>query len=114
MPYTRISPTKYGREAIFYAKGGDHQKGHNDNIERNLLVGSVGMLPDSVISFEDQMQPYWNLASSRNKTQIQRIIGSFSERELDPNDPNSPLKAMAIAQEYFKEEYFYSKGWQGW
>lgn len=105
MPYTRISPTAYGREAIFYAKGGDHKKGHNGNEERNILVGSVGMLPDSVISFEDQMQPYWNLASSRNKTQIQRIIGSFSERELDPKDPNSPLKAMAIAQEYFKEEY---------
>lgn len=105
MPYTRITPSAFGREAIFYARGGDHQKGHNDNEERNLLIGSVNMLPDSIMSFEDQMQPIWNHASSRNKTQVQRIIGSFSPKELDPNDPNSPMKAMAIAQEFFEEYY---------
>ena len=105
MPYTRITPSAFGREAIFYARGGDHQKGHNDNEERNLLIGSVNMLPDSVMPFEDQMQPVWNHASSSNKTQVQRIIGSFSPKELDPNDPNSPMKAMAIAQEFFEEYY---------
>ena len=105
MPYTRITPSAFGREAIFYARGGDHQKGHNDNEERNLLIGSVNMLPDSIMPFEDQMQPVWNHASSRNKTQVQRIIGSFSPKELDPNDPNSPMKAMAIAQEFFEEYY---------
>ena len=35
MPYTRITPSAFGREAIFYARGGDQQKGHNDNEERN-------------------------------------------------------------------------------
>lgn len=105
MPYTRITPSAFGREAIYYARGGDHQKGHNDNEERNLLIGSVNMLPDTVMPFEDQMQPIWNHASSRNKTQVQRIIGSFSENELDPNDPNSPMKAMTIAQDFFEEYY---------
>lgn len=105
MPYTRISPAAHGREAILYAKGGDHQKAHNGKEQRNLLIGGVNLLPDGVMPYEDQMQQYWNLASSRNKTQVQRVIGSFSPKELPPDDPNSALKAMGIAQDYFKEEY---------
>lgn len=101
--YTRITPSKNGREAIEYARGDD--KGHNGNETRNLLVGSVNMVSDDVMSYEDQMQIFWNKASARHSIQVRRIVGSFSEKELDPNDPNSPHKALQMASEFVTEYY---------
>lgn len=105
MPYTHITGTRNGRQAIFYAKGGTHQKGHNDNEQRNLYVGGVGLLPDAVMPYEDQMQIYWNRASSKNKNQIRRIIGSFSENELSPDDEQSPFIAYSMARDFVEEYY---------
>lgn len=101
--YTRITPSKNGREAIEYARGND--KGHNGNETRNLLVGSVNMLPDDTMSYEEQMQVFWDKASTRHTVQVRRIVGSFSEKELDPNDPNSPHKALQMASEFVTEYY---------
>lgn len=105
MPYTRITPSRNGREAIDYALGGVDAKGHNGNEVRNLLVGSVNMLPPEVMGYADQMDMYWRRASSRNKTQVRRIITSYSKDELDPEDPHSAEIALAIAQEHAREAY---------
>lgn len=104
MPYTRISGSDNGREAIKYARGIDG-KGHNNNSKRNLYIDSVGMLPDDVMPFEDQMQVYWNKASRKNKNQVRRIITSYSKKELDSEDPRSALIAAQIARRHIQEYY---------
>lgn len=105
MPYTRITPSRNGREAIQYALGNEENKGHNGNEVRNLAVGTVGMLPEEVMPYADQMQVYWNKASSRNKNQVRRIITSFSKEELDPADPKSAEIALAMLQEHARTYY---------
>lgn len=105
MPYTRITPSRNGREAIEYALGNEENKGHNGNEVRNLAVGTVGMLPEEVMPYADQMRVYWNKASSRNKNQVRRIITSFSKEELDPADPKSAEIALAMLQEHARTYY---------
>ena len=105
MPYTRITATAFGKEAIDYALGGEKGKGHNGNEIRNLYVTSVGMFPNQPPSYADQMNEYWKLASSRNKNQVRRIVISFSEQELDPKDPNSALIAGEISRQFAKKYY---------
>lgn len=105
MPYTRITPSRNGREAIDYALGGVDAKGHNGNKERNLLVGSVNMLPPEVMGYADQMDIYWRKASFRNLTQVRRIITSYSKDEIDPNDPNAAEIVLAIHQEHARTAY---------
>lgn len=102
MPYTRITGTRNGAEAIAYAEGTG--KGHNGHELRNLYVGAVGMSPSGP-SFAEQMQPYWNKASSKNKNQIRRIVISFSKKELDPENPASVGKAAVIADEFCRTAY---------
>ena len=103
--YTRITPTKNGIEAIQYARGGKDGKGHNDHEKRNLLIGGVNLLPDSVMPYEDQMNIYWKKASPKHKIQIRRIVGSFSKKELPPEDENSRFKAMEMATQFAESFY---------
>jgi len=103
--YSRITPSRNGRDALLYARGGKNGLGHNRAKHRNLIIGGVNLLPDEVIPFEDQMEKYWHLASPRHEIQVRRIIVSFSKKELDPQDPDSPLKALQIATE-FAEKYY--------
>ena len=104
MCYTRISPTKNGKAAIAYARGLGY--GHNGHAKRNLLVGSVGMLPDEITAFEEQMEWDWvRRASPTNVNQIRRIVASFSQKELESNDTDSAYTALEIAQEFVKEAY---------
>lgn len=105
MPYTRITPSRNGREAIAYALGEEDAKGHNGNDVRNLYVCSVGLTPNQPPSFADQMNEYWMQASSRNKNQVRRIITSYSKEELDPDDPKSAYIAGEIAREHAKKYY---------
>lgn len=102
MPYTKITRTAYGREALAYAL---HGKGHDGSEQRNLYVGSVNMLPPDVASYAGQMERYWIRADGKNKTQINRIIASFSTDELDPDDPESPLRAAQICDEFIQTYY---------
>ena len=106
MPYTRISHTANGREAIEYALGGSEGKGHNDNNVRNLYITTVGMMYDpSERSYADQMAEYWKLASVKNTNQVRRIITSFSKDELDPEDPKSAIIAGEIARQHAIKYY---------
>ena len=106
MPYSRITPTRNAVAALNYCMG----KGHNNNEHRNLLVGSVGLLPDDIKPFTKQFSACLSKASSRNKTEARRIIWSFSKDELDPNDIESPNKALTMVQEIMQEYY---KGFPG-
>lgn len=103
MAYTRISHTRNGRAAIQYARG--NGRGHNGHAKRNLLIGGVGMLPDEIIPFEEQMAEDWEQASKRNQNQIRRIVASFSENELAPQGEDSAYIALEIAQKFVEEAY---------
>lgn len=103
MAYTRISHTRNGRAAIQYARG--NGRGHNGHRERNLLIGGVGMLPDSIIPFEEQMALDWARASGKNKNQIRRIVASYSTQELDADNMDCAYTALEIAQEFVAEAY---------
>ena len=103
MAYTRISHTRNGRAAIQYARG--NGRGHNGHAKRNLLIGGVGMLPDEVMSFEEQMQQDWEKASQKNKNQVRRIVTSFSEKELNPQDEDAAYLALEMVQEFIEEAY---------
>lgn len=97
MPYTHITRTVSGDDAIAYARG--NGEGHNGQEARNVFVGCVNMLPDSVVPFEKQMQPFWDRADSRHTIQVNRCIISWARSELDPDDPENFVRAGAIACE---------------
>lgn len=98
MPYSHITRTAFGADAIRYARG-ENGKGHNGAEARNEYIAGVNMLPDSVVSFEQQMQPLWDRAHVRHTTQIDRLIVSFARGELDPEKPEDRLKGLAIGCE---------------
>lgn len=102
MPYSSITRTPCGAAAIQYARGTDGS-GHNNREHRNEYVVGINMLPDSVVPFEKQMQPFWDRADSRHKVQIDRYIMSFSPRELDSEKPEDCAKALAIGCDFARE-----------
>ena len=94
MPYSRITRTAYGADAIRYARG--HGRGHNGHRSRNLYSAGVNMLPDGSISFEKQMRPLWEKMDARHKIQVDRCVVSFSPNELDPDNEADQLTALEI------------------
>lgn len=97
MPYSHVTRTAYGADALAYARG--HGVGHNGETVRNIFTAGVNMLPDEVLPFEEQMQPLWDRADPRHTTQIDRFIVSFATSELDPDDPGDLCKALDIGCE---------------
>lgn len=104
MPYSRITHTAHGAEAIAYARGIDGQ-GHNGADHRNDYVLPVNMLPDSVRPYQDQMADYWRLASDKNKNQVLRGVVSYSKKELNPDSPEDILKAAHMGREIVQTGY---------
>lgn len=102
MPYSRITASRYGNECLSYALNGS---GHTAGKRRNLLVGRVGFLPDSVQPLRKQYEHLWKHASAKNKNQVRRVIVSFSEREIPSDSSDSAVKAMQILME-LSETYF--------
>lgn len=103
MAYSRITGAKRGAQAIQYARG--YGTGHNNKKTRNEVVGEVNMLPETVLSYEKQMQRYWNKASVKNKNQVRRIVQSFSRKELNPDDPADIQLANEIGIEFAQRAY---------
>lgn len=101
MPYSRVTRTAYGADAIRYARG--NGKGHDGSAVRNQYVAGVNMMPDDVIPFEEQMQYYWDHASAQHKIQVNRFIISFGPDELNPDDPNDCLTALEIGCQFARE-----------
>ena len=98
MPYSRVTRTISGADAIAYARGDG--VGHSGIGMRNLYVAGVNMLPDEAVRFEIQMQPFWNKARSNHTIQADRFIISFALEELDPGDPEDCFKALEIGCEF--------------
>ena len=96
MPYSRITRTAYGADAIRYARG--HGKGHNGHQRRNLYTAGVNMLPDHTVRFEQQMRPLWDRMDARHKIQVNRCVVSFSPKELDPDNEADQLTALEIGR----------------
>lgn len=103
MPYTHITTTRNGAEAIRYARG--LGRGHNASNARNVFVSGVNMLPDEVIPFEAQMQIYWNRASVMSRNQVLRVIQSFAPQELDPKKEEDIHKGHMIGIELARKLY---------
>lgn len=97
-----MTSTKNADGALYYALGGN---GHNGNEKRNLAVSSVGLLPDTVKPYKEQFSEILKHKSSRNKTECQRLIWSFSKDELPPDEETSALKALAISQDILTKHY---------
>lgn len=103
MAYSRITGTRNGAGAIDYARG--KGKGHNNKKVRNMVIGEVNLLPESVAPYEEQMQRYWNKAAAKNKNQVRRIVQSFSRRELNPDATSDIQKANEIGIEFAQRAY---------
>lgn len=101
MAYSRVTRTAFGRDALAYAAG--HGTGHNQNEHRNVHIGYVNLLPG--IDTADQMEVYWNRARKNHKTQVLRIVQSFSRKELNPKNEYHLLWANQIGQKFVKKYY---------
>lgn len=101
MAYTRVTRTANGHGALMYAYG--KGKGHNGIDVRNDLIANVNILPG--VPAEIQMQKYWNRARANHKTQVIRVVQSFSVRELNPDEPADILTANIIGQEFVQKYY---------
>ena len=101
MAYTRVTRTANGAGALMYAYG--KGKGHNGSDVRNDLIANVNILPG--VPAEIQMQKYWNRARANHKTQVIRVVQSFSVRELNPDEPADILTANVIGQEFVQKYY---------
>ena len=101
MAYTRVTRTVNGAGALAYAYG--KGKGHNDNQHRNDMIANVNILPG--VPTEVQMQKYWNRARANHKTQVIRVVQSFSINELNPDEPADVLTASMIGQEFAHTYY---------
>ena len=101
MAYTRVTRTANGHGALMYAYG--KGKGHNGSDVRNDLIANVNILPG--VPAEVQMQKYWNRARANHKTQVIRVVQSFSVRELNPDEPADILTANIIGQEFVQKYY---------
>lgn len=101
MAYTRVTRTANGHGALMYAYG--KGKGHNGSDFRNDLIANVNILPG--VPAEIQMQKYWNRARANHKTQVIRVVQSFSVRELNPDEPADILTANIIGQEFVQKYY---------
>ena len=103
MPYSSITHTSRGADALMYAI---HSKSHMHGKERNLLVSPIGFSPGDYYSYLEQFEDTWKYASSKNKNQVRRIIISWSTKELDPNDPDSPEIAYQICAELMQKAFY--------
>lgn len=101
MAYSRVTRTKNGADAIKYAEGTG--SGHNGNEARNEFVSGVNLLAG--ISYAQQMQRYWDKARSNHKTQVIRIVQSFSKNEFDPENLSDGSRANELGVEFAKTYY---------
>ena len=83
MAYSRITGTRNGADAIDYGRG--KGKGHNNKKVRNMVISEVNMFPETVLSYEKQMQKYWNKASAKNKNQVHELFNG-EERMVSFDD----------------------------
>lgn len=102
MAYSRVTRTANGAEALAYAYG-DDGKGHNGNEQRNQVISLVNLQPG--VPVETQMSKYWDRAKPNHKTQVLRVVQSYSKKELNPDEPADLQKANMMGQELARKYY---------
>lgn len=100
MAYSRVSRTQFGIAAIEYVL---QEIGHNGAEKRNEIVTAINMCGN--IPYHQQMEKYWIRARVNHKTQIIRVIQSFSKKEFDPENPADILKSNLVGQEFARKHY---------
>ncbi len=100
MAYSKVTRAANGAAALNYVLCG---KGHNGVKNRNEIVTAINMCRS--ISYQEQMEKYWRRAKATHKTQIIRIIQSFSVNEFDPKNSADILKANVLGQAFADEHY---------
>lgn len=99
--YTKITSAKHGASAIDYVL---QEQGHYKE-KRNEYVTGVNLMLNGDVSVTEQMEQYWQKASGQNKTQVRRVVISFSEKEFDPENPESILRASELCRDGLAELY---------
>ena len=99
--YTKITNAKHGASAIDYVL---QERGHYKE-RRNEYVTGVNLMLNGDVSITEQMEQYWNKSSAQNKTQVRRVVISFSEKEFDPENPESVLRASELCRDGLAELY---------
>ena len=99
--YTKITNARHGASAIDYVL---QEQGHYKE-RRNEYITGVNLMLNGDVSVTEQMEQYWNKASEQNKTQVRRVVISFSEKEFDPENPESILRASELCRDGLAELY---------
>lgn len=99
--YTKITSARHGTSAIDYVL---QEQGHYKE-KRNEYVTGVNLMLNGDVSVTEQMEQYWQKASGQNKTQVRRVVISFSEKEFDPENPESILRASELCRDGLAELY---------
>ena len=99
--YTKITNAKHGASAIDYVL---QEQGHYKE-KRNEYITGVNLMLSGDVSITEQMEQYWRKASEQNKTQVRRVVMSFSEKEFDPENPESILRAAELSRGGLAELY---------
>lgn len=99
--YTKITNAKHGASAIDYVL---QEQGHYKE-KRNEYITGVNLMLSGDVSITEQMEQYWNKMSEQNKTQVRRVVISFSEKEFDPENPESILRASELCRDGLAELY---------
>lgn len=99
--YTKITSARHGTSAIDYVL---QEQGHYKE-KRNEYITGVNLMLSGDVSITEQMEQYWNKASVQNKTQVRRVVISFSEKEFDPENPESILRASELCRDGLTELY---------
>lgn len=94
MPYSRVTRTAFGIEALKYVL---NYKAHNGAIRRNEIITPINMSAKK--SYYTQLQKVWKKARINHTIQIIRVIQSFSKKEFDPDNPADLQKANELGQE---------------
>ena len=101
MAYSRVTRTANGAAALKYAEGNGH--GHNGKETRNEFISGVNLVPG--VDYAQQMQRYWDKARPNHKTQVLRVVQSFSANEFVPDDIEAGERAHQVGIDMVREHY---------
>jgi len=94
---TRIKTGKAGLNYIL------NEAAHDNSGQRNQFLTGVNLVDG--VSWYKQYQYYWDRASDEHETQLRHLICSFSDREVNPNNPDEVANAHQLFTEYVQEFY---------
>lgn len=98
--YTKMTRIKTGKAGLNYIL---NEAAHDNSGQRNQFLTGVNLVDG--VSWYKQYQYYWDRASDEHETQLRHLICSFSDREVNPNNPDEVANAHQLFTEYVQEFY---------